>query len=154
MPEAYTELMQHLRAVATLNSVASLLGWDQETMMPRKGADARAEQLALMARLAHDRATAPRIGELLERCEADVGLKSDPEVAANLREIRRDYDRARKLPADLVAELQETASRSLEAWKAARQTADFTAFEPWLARLLELCRRKAECYGAPRGGET
>jgi len=122
-------------------------------MMPRKAADARAEQLALMARLAHDRATAPRLGELLEQCEADLRLKSDPAAAANLREIRRDYDRARKLPADLVAELQETASRSLEAWKAARQAADFEAFEPWLRRLLELCRRKAHCYGAPPGGE-
>jgi carboxypeptidase Taq len=154
MSAAYAELIEHLRAVAALNSVASLLGWDQETMMPRKGADARAEQLALVARLAHDRATAPRIGELLATCECDESLVADPAVSANLREIRRDYDRARRLPADLVAELQEAASRSLEAWKAARQASDFAAFEPWLRRLLDLCRRKADCYEVPRGGEA
>jgi len=153
MSAAYAELIERLRAVAALTSVSSLLGWDQETMMPRKGADARAEQLALIARLAHEQATAPRLGELLQQCETDAGLKADPAVSANLREIRHDYDRARKLPADLVSELQETASRGLEAWKAARQASDFTAFEPWLRRLLGLCRRKAECYGAPPGGE-
>jgi len=153
MSRAYTQLRQRLRETATLSAVVHLLNWDQETVMPPKAADFRAEELALLARLAHERATDPRIGELLARCDADTDLQSDPESAANLREIRRDYERARKLPAELVAEIIETGSRAMEVWKRARQDNDFSAFEPWLERQLELNRRKARCLGAPDGGE-
>jgi carboxypeptidase Taq len=152
-PRAYARLRQQLRETATLSSVAHLLNWDQETVMPPKAADFRAEELALLARLAHERATAPQIGELLARCESDLDLRSDPEIAANLREIRRDYDRARKLPAELVAEIRETGSRAMEVWKRARQENNFSMFVPWLERHLELVRRKARCLGAPDGGE-
>lgn len=154
MSEDYTALQRRLREVGTLASVANLLGWDQETMMPPRAARMRAEELALVSRLAHERATDPAIGELLERCENDDSLTADPLEAANLREIRRDYDRARKLPPELVAEINETSSLALEAWKKAREASSFADFRPWLERQLDLCRRKAECYGHPKGGEA
>ncbi len=152
-PEAYRNLMIHLREAATLASVAELLGWDQETKMPAAASGFRAEELALMSRLTHQRATSPRVGELLDRCEADPALREDPETAANLREIRRDYDRASKLPEDLVAEISETNSRGMEAWKHARAENDFNHFLPWLERQIRLNRRKAECVGFPSGGD-
>ncbi|HKQ62372.1 MAG TPA: carboxypeptidase M32 [Candidatus Polarisedimenticolaceae bacterium] len=153
MNPAYAELLGTLREAATLSAVAHHLEWDQETMMPARAAAFRADELALVARLAHERATDPRIGELLERCAADAALGDDESVAANLREIRRDYTRALKLPSALVAELSATASRALQAWKDARARNDFPAFRPWLERLFDLARRKAACYGTPPGGE-
>lgn len=153
MSQDYAALQKLLREVATLASVGNLLHWDQETMMPPKAAPLRAEELALVARLAHERATNPRIDELLTRCEADSALVADPLEAANLREIRRDYDRALKLPPELVAEINETSSHAVEAWKQARADNDFGRFRPWLERQFELGRRKAECFGAPAGGE-
>jgi carboxypeptidase Taq len=153
MEVAYEELRARLREAGTLASVAGLLSWDQETMMPVRAADFRAEQTALLARLAHERACGPRIEELIAACEADPALADDEIAAANLREIRRDFDRRSKLPPELVAEISETSSRALEAWRVAREGNDFAAFRPWLERQLELGRRKAECYGAPEGGE-
>ena len=76
MHESYAELQRLLREAATLSSVGNLLSWDQETMMPRKAVAARAEELALIGKLAHRRATDPRIGELLEACAADADLIS------------------------------------------------------------------------------
>jgi len=154
MSQAYTELLERMRQVATMNSVANLLSWDQETVMPPKAGGFRAEALAAVGRLAHEQATDPRVGELLATCEADAALRSTPGVAANLRELRRDYDRAVKLPADLVAELSEVSSRALEVWKAARAASDFSMFRPWLERQVALARRKAACYGVPPGGEA
>ncbi len=152
-PEAYRELMIHLREAATMASVAELLGWDQETMMPQAASGFRAEELALISRLTHQRATSPRLGELLDRCESDPALRENPETAANLREIRRDYDRASRLPEDLVAEISETNSRGMEAWKQARAENEFGRFLPWLERQIRLNRRKAECVGFPSGGD-
>ncbi len=153
MSAAYDSLRRHLRELGALNSVLGLLGWDQETMMPPKAASARADELSLLSRLAHERATSEKVGELLDACESDGSLAADPVASANLREIRLDYERARKLPSSLVAEFSETTSHALEAWKAARTDSDYATFRPWLEKVLELCRRKAECYGVPEGGE-
>jgi carboxypeptidase Taq len=123
-------------------------------MMPPKAAAARAEQISLLSRLAHEGATADALGDRLSACEADYALTSDPAIAANLREIRVDYERALKLPASFVADFSETTSHALEAWKAARSESDFAAFRPWLEKILDLCRQKAEYFGFPEGGEA
>ncbi|HYE62173.1 MAG TPA: carboxypeptidase M32 [Phycisphaerales bacterium] len=150
----YGELCKALYDVATLSAVSQLLSWDQETYMPAAAAGNRAEQQAMLAALVHERKTSPRMGELLAACESDSALnKSGSESAANLREIRRDYDLATKLPAELVAELARTGSQAQEAWKHAREKSDFAAFAPWLEKMMALTRRKAEAYGAPKGGE-
>jgi carboxypeptidase Taq len=150
---AYAELRKLLREGATLGAIGSLLNWDQETYMPHAAAGFRAEQASMMASLAHAKRTSPRLGELIEACEKDRGVLEHADEAANLREIRRDYDLARKLPADLVAELALVGSQAQEAWKLAREKSDFAMFAPWLEKMLALTRRKAECYGVPAGGE-
>jgi carboxypeptidase Taq len=151
---AYDELRRRLREAQTLISINELLAWDQETMMPPKAATFRAEEKALLAKLAHERVTDPRIGDLLAECETDDDLLADPATRANLREIRRTYDRAVKLPVALVAEISETSSLAMEAWRGARKRADFAAFLPWMVKQVALNRRKAECWGWPEGGES
>jgi carboxypeptidase Taq len=151
---AYTELLAHLRETATLYSVSATLGWDQEVMMPPAAAALRGEQLSLLAALVHERRTSPRTGELLEECEADEALAANPAAAANLRELRRDYDRSTRLPTPLVREWAETTSRSMHAWRDARERSDFAAFAPWLEKILRLNRERAACFGIPEGGET
>ena len=151
----YTELCSILRDVDTLGSIGSLLNWDQETYMPPAAAAHRAEQQAVISALTHEKATQPRIGELIAECERDRSLTGDAESieARNIREIRRDFDLRTKLPTKLVAELAKVGSQSQEVWKEARAKNDFKMFEPWLERMMNLTRRKAECYGTPKGGE-
>jgi carboxypeptidase Taq len=152
-PAHYTELCTLLRTKSTLGSVSRLTGWDQETYMPPKAAPARAEQSSLLAELVHERATSPRVGELIAACEGDASLMGDARIAANLREIRRDYDHATKLPSSLVAELAEVGSKAQHVWKEARAKNDFAMFRPWLEKMVALSQKKAECYGIPEGGE-
>jgi carboxypeptidase Taq len=151
----YLELCRLSREAATINSVVQLLNWDQETYMPPAGAAHRAEEQAILATLVHERKTSPRVGELIAACEADRTLSADPmcPAAAAVREFRRDYDLATKLPKELVAELARTGSQAQEVWKQAREKSDFAMFAPWLERMMGLARRKADCYGVPPGGE-
>jgi len=149
----WTELTTRLREAATFASIRATLSWDQETVMPRQAAPFRADELALVATMEHERLTHPRLLELIARCEADRELSADPAVAADLREARRDFERASKLPTELVRELTKLSSEAIEAWKEARKRSDFAAFAPYLSRQVELNRKKAECYGAPPGGE-
>jgi len=151
----YEALCAMAREAETLSSVQRLLGWDQETYMPPGAAAARAEQAAAMASIVHERKTSAAFGELLAACEADDALTADADgpTARNLCEMRRDYDRAVRLPGDLVRQLAHTGSLAQDAWKKAREASDFAAFLPHLEAMLDLTRRKAECWGAPDGGE-
>src|SRR5579862_499797 len=124
---SFIELCDLSRQAATLSSVESMLNWDQETYMPPAGAGHRAEQQAILAALVHERRTSPRVGELIGACEGDKTLTGDPSspAAAAVREFRRDYDLATKLPKDLVSELARVGSQAQEVWKVARAKSDF-----------------------------
>jgi len=144
-PQAYANLLERSAQLADVSNATQLLGWDQETMMPRKGAPSRAAQLATLAGVAHGLLTAPEVGDWLAVCEEDPDL--DGTERAQVRELRRDYDKATRLPRVLVEEMARTESEALAVWRDARPARDFAAFAPYLARLLDLTRRKAEAYG-------
>jgi carboxypeptidase Taq len=148
-PEAaYADLICRVKDAAVLGSCAGVLGWDERTYMPHHGSAHRAEQMALLARIGHGMMTAPEIGERLGQVEGSA-LVADSEfdAAANVREIRRSYDRATKLPPDLVEELARTTTRAQQAWQEARAASDFAAFRPWLEKIVALKRREADCIG-------
>src|SRR5438105_9900276 len=96
--QAYSELTNRLKTTALLESCASVLGWDEQTYLPPGGAEHRANQLSLLAGLCHERSTAPEIDQLLSEIEGtSLIAQADSPIAANVREARRDYDRATKL---------------------------------------------------------
>jgi carboxypeptidase Taq len=145
---AYDELIRRSREKSLLASCTSLLGWDEQTYMPRGGAEHRGNQMALLAGLQHEKATDPRIGTLLGTLEgSELAADLESPAGVNVREIRRDYDRQNKLPRTLVEELARTASLAQQEWIAARQKSDFARFRPWLERIVHLKQREAECLG-------
>ena len=148
---AVEEAVALAREGRLLGSTASILGWDQETMMPAGGLEHRARQLAQLARLEHAMSTDARLGDALARAEAAVAsLPATHPDAVNVRELRRDYDKATKLPAKLVEELASTASVAQHEWAEARKASDFARFRPWLEKIVRLNREKADCFGWDR----
>ena len=146
--DAYADLVGRVKEAALLNSCGAVLGWDERTYMPRQGSSLRGEQMALLARLAHQMMTDEHIGANLAAVEGSP-LVADPDAdaAANVREIRRAYDRARKLPKELVEELARTTIRAQGAWQEARQNNDFATFRPWLEKVVALKRQEADAVG-------
>jgi len=146
--QAYDELIRRVKEARLLESCGSLLGWDERTYMPREGSAHRAEQIALLARMTHEMLTAPEIGALLGTIEQSP-LVRDPESApaVNVREIRRTYDRAVKLPKALVEEIARITTRAQQVWQEARKADDFAKFQPWLEKIVHLKRQEAEAVG-------
>jgi carboxypeptidase Taq len=140
----YDDLLQRWREAALLGSCAALLGWDERTMLPRNGSNHRAEQMALLARLIHERMTSPVIGERLAHLE---GQPLADDQAANVREIRRQFRRATRLPVELVEELARVTTQSQQIWQEAKETNNFAAFCPWLEKIVALKRREADAVG-------
>lgn len=143
---AFAGLTAHLRAVQTLESVAELLGWDEQVNLPPGAAGQRAEQQAALAEVAHAAACSPRAGDWIAQLEAGGAALSD-ERRAVVAQARRDYDRATKLPADFVREKAAQSSRGYHAWAAARASGDFQGYRPVLEKNLELARREAAYLG-------
>jgi carboxypeptidase Taq len=142
--KAYQFLIADLREIGVLSSTASLLAWDQRTRMAEKGTEYRGKQSALLAGMIHRRMTDDRVGAWL----SDIGgAGGDSDVAVNVREVRRNYERARKVPEELVREMAELSVLSQRAWIDARKKSDFAQFAPWLTKIVALKRREAECVG-------
>ncbi|AHF90019.1 carboxypeptidase [Opitutaceae bacterium TAV5] len=139
-------LLARLRRVHLLGTVSGLLGWDEQVNLPADSADQRGDQMALLAELQHAAATDPETGRLLDALERQTdALDADQRV--NVREARRDYDRAARLPADLVAEKARLTSAAYHAWAGAREDNNFPAFAPFLEKHLDLARREADVLG-------
>ncbi|MEM0987240.1 MAG: carboxypeptidase M32 [Pseudomonadota bacterium] len=149
--QAYDALMGHMKQISALQGVAGLLSWDQEAMMPRTGAEQRAEQAGALSAVTHGLRTDPRIGDWL--ASVDAG-SLDAAGQANLREVRRAFERATKIPADLAEENAKTTARAQGQWADARAAEDVAAFLPVLARVVDLARQQAECLAEGSGGDA
>ncbi|HEY4894484.1 MAG TPA: carboxypeptidase M32 [Solirubrobacteraceae bacterium] len=139
---ALESLRLRLAELADLESVEMLLTWDQLVMMPEQGAGVRAHQLGALARLTHERATSPELGEWLGELEGESLDELDRDV---VRLARRDWERARRVPEELAGEIAAAATDGQEVWHMARTEDDFAAFAPALQRNVELARERGAC---------
>ena len=142
--EPYDEFLQRVQDIHRLGALQGHLGWDQEVLMPAKGAASRGEMMAWLAGKRHEQLTDPRMGELLSQLE---GEDLDEDRSANVREMRRNYDQAVRLPKSFVETFAQARSEALVAWQSARSNSDFEAFKPSLRRLIELTREKIDLLG-------
>ncbi|NGQ91442.1 carboxypeptidase M32 [Rhodobacter sp. HX-7-19] len=143
---AYDDLMAFQRETEALAQVAGRLGWDQETVMPRGAAEQRSEEMAAMEGVLHARRTDPRIAGWLGQARA-----ADDVAAAQLRLIRRSYERAVKVPASLAQEIARVTSMAQGIWAEARAKEDVPGFLPVLADVIRL--RQEEGAALAGGGD-
>jgi carboxypeptidase Taq len=143
----YTELLTLLSRQQALATVGDLLGWDEQVNLPPGAAEQRAAQHAALAEVVHAAVSNPRVGELLNALE--VATPADDRVAAVLKQARRDFDRATKLPADFVREKAIQGSRGYHAWARAKANDDFASYAPVLAKNIEFAKREAAYLGSP-----
>jgi carboxypeptidase Taq len=146
--EKYQQLKERLAEIGDIHRATALLAWDQQVNMPPAGAEARANQLGTLSKIAHEMHIADETGRLIEAAGselADAGYDSDE--AALLRVARRDHDQARKLPPEFVAEVSHASALAHEVWAKARADNKFEDFAPTLEKMFELARRTAEYLG-------
>jgi carboxypeptidase Taq len=144
--EDLAALRQRLAEIHDLEKAVAVAGWDQRTMMPPRGAAARAELSATLSGLAHERFVSDEIGRLLERlAPLEAELDYDSDDASLIRVTRRDWEKARRVPAELAAAWAREGGRAHEAWLAAREANDYALFRPAFQRVHDVALRWAEC---------
>lgn len=136
-----------LGEVVDLQGAAGVLGWDQQTYMPPGGARGRAMQLATLGRVAHEKLVGDDMGAALEAAESEVqAMDPDSDDVRMVRKARRDFDKARKVPAEWVGEFRRVTSLAHPVWEKARAEADFGQFEPQLKEIVALRRQYVDFF--------
>ncbi len=143
---AINDLLAFQRQTEALSSIAERLGWDQETVMPRGAVEQRAEEMAAIEAVLHERRTDPRIGEWLEVAEPQTEAES-----RSVELIARDFGRASRIPARLAQELARTTSLAQGIWAEARAKDAPEDFLPTLDQVLMLKRDEASALA--EGGD-
>jgi carboxypeptidase Taq len=144
--EGYLKLCERSREVYLIRSVAAVLTWDLETYIPSKAVQYRADQLSYLEAKAHRLFTDSTVGDWLTESE-QYAFHSDSEEHANVREWRRAYNRATKIPVSLVEEFEKSRTLARDAWVHARDENNFSEFEPHLEKIIQLTRQKADLWG-------
>jgi carboxypeptidase Taq len=139
--DAYDDLLDRIGHISAVSDASGVLSWDQQVMMPDEGTPARSRQLSALSAVEHDLLTDDELDHLLDELEAHA---LDGDRAAVVREVRREQERAVRVPTDLVERISAASSEALTAWREAREADDFDAFAPHLEGLIELKRRYAE----------
>ena len=135
---AYDALTVRLRKLADLDAVEATLQWDELVMMPDGAAEARGRQKAALAELKHGEATSAAMGAAIAAAETSGAGEGCAWRAANIRDARRDYDDAVRVPASLKAREAELGAKGYAAWHKAREANDFASFAPVLKELVAL----------------
>ncbi len=151
-PESYQDLQELSTEIHHFNSILGLLHWDQETYMPPGGITPRSHQISQLSALIHEKKTGRKFKESLEKL---VSLSTGKIKAKGLskaqhaavREWRKDFLRATKLPASFVKTFSQVTSEASQIWSAAKKENNFKIFAPSLEKILDLCRQKAQIFG-------
>ncbi len=152
MASAYDKLLTLSKAITLMSSVEGLLDWDQETYMPKDAIEIRSLQIELLASLVHRQRTSKAFAKALSALiDIETGEVNDDRLTsaqiAALREWRRDFQKAVKLPNVFVKQFAKTISTACHVWKTAKEHNDFKAFAPHLEKVVSLSRKKADILG-------
>src|SRR5215210_3465522 len=147
MHERFVELKTHLAEISDLRRALEMLFWDQMVMMPPGGADVRGAQLTTLHRIQHEKFVSDEIGHLLDGLAGyEQELDHDSDDASLIRTARRDWEKARRVPAELAAEMTGAAAEAHDVWAKARAENDYALFLPHLERAVDLKRRYIDCF--------
>jgi len=142
-----TELKTIINEISDINNASAVLGWDQETYMPKGGIGDRANQLATLSKLSHQKFTSEKVGELIARAKIEVQEQHpDSDNKRLVKVLDRNYQKSVKVPASLVKEMSKASSMGQQAWAEAREKSDFLLFEPHLKKIVDLCREYANIF--------
>jgi carboxypeptidase Taq len=146
--KTFHQLIEHVQQTALLTSTDAALNWDERTMLPEAAGAYRAEQITFLSGLIHQRRTDPRIGEWLEHLATKINSANPHDVhVSTIRELKRGYDKVKKLPQRLVEELTRCSVLGQQAWVKARKADDFQMFRPLLDQMIALKKEQAEALG-------
>ncbi len=143
--ELYESYREHMRKLADVRAALALMQWDQETYLPSKGANFRAQQVATLSEMAHELASSDKFGFILDSLQKNAEL-SEMETK-NISLSQEDFIKQKKYKPAFVRKMSEAVSKSFNAWNIAKKENRFSFFKNELAELVELKKEETQILG-------
>ena len=141
---AYIKLKEIFRESSLSSDIAGILHWDMSTMMPANSRNQRAEQLAYLSKLSHDKVSSNEVKDLIFEAKNEDLNKNDLQ---NLREIEREHKLAASLPSELVEKISRTSTKCEGEWQEAKKNSNFNLVKNTLRELINLTKEEANILG-------
>ena len=141
---AYLKLKEIFREASLSSDIAGILHWDMSTMMPSKSRNQRAEQLAYLSKLSHDKISSNEVRDLIFDAKQE---KLNPNDSYNLREMEREHKLTSSISSDLVQKISKIAAKCEGEWQEARKNSNFSLIKNSLDELINLTKEEADILG-------
>ena len=130
------------------SDILSLVNWDSATGAPPKGTSLTSKAKGTLASEMFRLTTSEEMGSYLETLtKTTVYNQLDDVTKACVRERKRSYDKAKRIPPTLHKEFVIHSSNARKFWEEAKSTDNFAHFQPSLEKMVEIMRRFIDCYG-------
>ena len=140
-------LFELVAELTDLSHIMSVLGWDQQVLMPSGGAEERGMQLAALGKIMHEKFATDEVGQLIAELEAEVGdLYAETDEARSVKVSKKTYEKQAKVPLPLLMENIQATTMAYEAWVKAKSTSDFSIFQPHLEKIVDLRKQYADLF--------
>lgn len=137
MKESIDYIYKEQKELSVIGGIGALLGWDQMTYMPTKGAIERSEQTAFLSKLSHEKIVSDTFWQHIENLSKNTDSLSEKDRLVVTR-LRTDVEKARKVPSDFVERMAKTTTIAYQGWEQSRSKNDFKVFQPHLEKIIEL----------------
>ncbi|MCZ2723436.1 carboxypeptidase M32 [Marinomonas sp. 15G1-11] len=137
----YSTLVEHFSRLHHLQHFEAILSWDAATMMPNQSHQARADAMATLSLLMHESLNSPLLAECF--LTLDETALTDNEKSS-VREMRRVWQEASCLPADLVKQQSLAAAKCEHGWREQRAKNNWAGFSENLKEVVRLARQEAD----------
>lgn len=142
---SYKKLLNKTKELIILQTIESIIHWDMETMMPPNAVEQRSHQLALLSRMEHKMSISPDIGRLVNEIMTNPNYENLDQIEKrNVHLIKKNYEEQIQLPEKLVSETTKQQVLTINSWKKAKATKDYSRLEPDLEKLVSLNKKIAE----------
>jgi carboxypeptidase Taq len=146
--EQLKEFKDYVREMGKLGAATALLHWDQQTYIPPKGHEGRAEVVGKLAKMAFEMLVSPQMAEFIDRLERpEIKDGLGEQDRAMIRVLAKEHRRRKAIPPDLYEQFVITTSKAQAVWQEARAKSDFELFRPHLEKIVEFVRQFADLYG-------
>lgn len=142
MSRLLEEFKEYLKEMNQYDHVTGLLQWDMQTTVPKLGQAAHVDALTYFSTKSFEMGTSEKLGEFLEKLAQPAEYDAlDDTWRFIVKRMKRDYDRNKRIPADLYEAFVRAAAESGNAWEEAKNASDFSIYAPHLRNMIEMTKQ-------------
>ncbi|MCL6445373.1 MAG: carboxypeptidase M32 [Alicyclobacillus sp.] len=147
--EKLTAFREYVKKMLHYQEALNLMYWDLRTGAPKKSVELRSEAIGTLSAEVFRMSTSPELEAFLnELSEPGTAEQLDPVMRGTVRELRKEFERSKKIPPDRYRAFVVLTSQAESVWAEAREQNDFEKFQPYLEQIVAMSQEFADYWGA------